>query len=115
MIFEIRDLFIMVIFPKGVKYLAFHRLISFLISMIFFSMFWSAIASKLLISYEIPIQSNLEVHSRFKSLKSMSSSHPPTFITLIFFCVHFQSRDGIPVLEFSKNQHALSKHFFSCF
>ena len=40
---EIRRLFIIIILPKGVRYLAFHRLINYFISIIFFSMFKSAI------------------------------------------------------------------------
>ena len=76
----------MVIFPKGVQYLAFHKLNNFFISSSIFSTFWSEILLKLLMSYEMPKQSNLEVHSRFKLLQNFLLLLPtPLLLSLSFY------------------------------
>ena len=78
-------------FPKGVKNLVFHMVISFNISLIIFSILMSEFLSILLMSYEMPKHSNFWVHSRFKSgqNKVLLSPHFPILITLVFSLLTF--------------------------
>ena len=85
-IFEINKLLTIVIFPYGVRFLAFHRDIYFWISLILFSIFVSVISSSLSALYVIPsetnscVQSNINILHKFVPL----SLHLPIFMTFVF-------------------------------
>ena len=81
-ILEINKLLTIVIFPNGVRNLAFHIAMSFWISIFFKLIFRSVMSSNLSILYVIPNDTNSCVQSKFRSLHSIAllSPHTPTSV-----------------------------------
>ena len=89
---DVKRLFMIVIFPIGVRNLGAHIRISLYISQIFFSILMSVIFSMLSTSNVIPNDTNSLVHIKFLSKQNLSllSPHTPILMILVFSMFTFK-------------------------